>query len=181
MAAPVAAAASPPGAGAGALQNQLIAVVKRVGPSVVLIETADGLGSGVVLDKRGDIVTNNHVVTGSTKVTVTLASGKRYPGTVVNTFRAGDLAVVKISAPNLRPIVVAPSSKLQVGAFALAVGNPLGLRSSVTFGIVSALHRTLSEGSGVSIPDLVQTSAPINPGNSGGALVDVYGRLIGIN
>jgi S1-C subfamily serine protease len=174
------AAKSPPAVGAPSLQNQLIAVVKRVAPSVVQIETQGGLGSGVVFDRNGHIVTNAHVVGTAAKVTVTLASGKRYPGSVVSTFPAGDLAVVKIAAKNLRPIVVAQSSKVQVGAFALAVGNPLGLTSSVTFGIVSALHRTVSEGQGVSIPDTIQTSAAINPGNSGGALVDVRGRLIGI-
>jgi S1-C subfamily serine protease len=177
---PSAAAAKAPPAGVGALQAQLISVVKKVAPSVVQIETSSGLGSGVVFDKKGHIVTNAHVVGTAAKVTVTLASGKRYPGSVVSSFPAGDLAVVKISAPNLRPIAVAQSSKLQVGAFALAIGNPLGLRSSVTFGIVSALHRTVSEGGGISIPDTIQTSAPINPGNSGGALVDVLGRLIGI-
>jgi S1-C subfamily serine protease len=171
---------APPANGAATLQSQLIGVVKKVAPSVVQIETSSGLGSGVIFDRAGHIVTNAHVVAGATKVKVTLASGKPFAGTVVSSFTAGDLAVVKIAAPNLRPIAVAPSSKLQVGAFALAIGNPLGLRSSVTFGIVSALHRTVTEGQGISIPDTIQTSAQINPGNSGGALVDVLGRLIGI-
>jgi putative serine protease PepD len=167
---------------ASALQAQFVKVVNRVSPSVVQIETSQGLGSGDIFDKNGDIVTNNHVVEGASKVTVTLANGRRYPGKVVGTFAPDDLAVVKISAPNLNPIAFAPSSKLEVGDIALAVGNPLGLRSSVTEGIVSAVNRTVSEGSGSSaaIAQAIQTSAPINPGNSGGALVDVQGRLIGI-
>jgi S1-C subfamily serine protease len=169
-------------AGAGALQSQFISVVKKVAPSVVQIETQTGLGSGVIFDSKGDIVTNNHVVEGASSVRVTLASGKQYAGKVVNTFPPDDLAVVKISAPGLHPIAIARSSQLQVGQIALAVGNPLGLRSSVTEGIVSAINRTVSEGSGTnaSISQAVQTSAAINPGNSGGALVDLSGRLIGI-
>jgi S1-C subfamily serine protease len=175
-----AAHAAPPPAGAVALQQQLVSVVQKVAPSVVQIETSDGLGSGVVFDKQGHIVTNAHVVEGATQVQVTLANGRRYLGRVVDAFAPNDLAVVKIAAPNLRPIQIARSSALKVGQFAIAVGNPLGLTSSVTFGIVSALNRTVSEGNNVTIPDTVQTSAPINPGNSGGALVDLQGRLIGI-
>jgi putative serine protease PepD len=169
-------------AGAGALQSQFVSVVRKVAPSVVQIETQSGLGSGVIFDSKGDIVTNNHVVQGASSVRVTLASGKQYAGRVVNTFAPDDLAVVRISAPSLRPIAFARSSQLQVGQIALAVGNPLGLRTSVTEGIVSALNRTVSEGSGTnaSIAQAVQTSAAINPGNSGGALVDLSGRLIGI-
>ncbi|HSP71116.1 MAG TPA: trypsin-like peptidase domain-containing protein [Gaiellaceae bacterium] len=169
-------------AGAGALQSQFISVVRRVAPTVVQIETQSGLGSGVVFDSKGDIVTNNHVVQGASSVRVTLANGKQYAGRVVNTFAPDDLAVVKISAPNLHAIAFARSSQLQVGQIALAVGNPLGLRTSVTEGIVSAVNRTVSEGSGTnaSISQAVQTSAAINPGNSGGALVDLSGRLIGI-
>jgi putative serine protease PepD len=174
------AAHAAPAPGPIALQSQLISVVKKVAPSVVLIENAQGLGSGVIFDRAGHIVTNAHVVGTSTQVTVTLANGKRYPGRVIDAFAANDLAVVKITAQNLRPIAVARSSKVQVGQFALAVGNPLGLRSSVTFGIVSALNRTVTEENGAAIPRTIQTSAPINPGNSGGALVDIQGRLIGI-
>jgi putative serine protease PepD len=176
--APAAHAGAPPGA--AALQSQIVSVVKRVNPSVVQIQTSGGLGSGVVFDRQGHIVTNAHVVENATRVTVTLANGKRYTGRVIDAFVPNDLAVVKIDAPSLRPIAIARSSQLQVGQFAIAVGNPLGLRSSVTFGIVSALNRTVGEGSGVTIPNTVQTSAPINPGNSGGALVDLQGRLIGI-
>jgi putative serine protease PepD len=175
---PAAQAAPPPAA--AALQAQLVSVVEKVAPSVVQIETTSGLGSGVVFDKQGHIVTNAHVVEGATQVRVTLANGRRYTGRVIDAFAPNDLAVVKISAPGLRPIAIARSRDLKVGQFAIAVGNPLGLTSSVTFGIVSALNRTVSEGAGITIPDTVQTSAPINPGNSGGALVDLQGRLIGI-
>jgi putative serine protease PepD len=171
-------AAPPPGA--AALQSQLISVVQKVAPSVVQIETSSGLGSGVVFDAKGDIVTNAHVVETAAQVRVTLANGKRYTGRVVDAFVPNDLAVVKIDAQNLRPIEIASSSALKVGQFSIAVGNPLGLTSSVTFGIVSALNWTVSEGNNVTIPNTIQTSAPINPGNSGGALVDLQGRLIGI-
>ena len=176
----VPAAAAAPVPAPSALQAQVVSVVKRVEPSVVQIETGSGLGSGVILDDSGHIVTNAHVVGTSKSVKVTLHNGKRYTGRVIDAFTANDIAVVKISAPNLRPIQVASSAGLQVGQFALAVGNPLGLRSSVTFGIVSALNRTVTEETGAAIPRTIQTSAPINPGNSGGALVDIQGRLIGI-
>jgi putative serine protease PepD len=175
---PAAQAAPPPAP--VALQAQVIATVKKVAPSVVQLEAAGSLGSGVIFDGSGHIVTNAHVVGQSTQVAVTLSNGKRYQGRVIDAFVANDLAVVKITAPGLRPIGIAPSSKLQVGQFVLAVGNPLGLRSSVTFGIVSQLNRTVTEANGAAIPRTIQTSAPINPGNSGGALVDLQGRLIGI-
>ena len=162
------------------LQSAFVRVVKLVGPSVVQIETDQGLGSGVVFDSRGDIVTNDHVVKGGTTYRVTLTNGRSYPATVVGEFAADDLAVVRISAPDLRPAVFADSSKLLVGDIVMAIGNPLGLRSSVTEGIVSAVGRTVPEGNGVTLPDLVQTSASINPGNSGGALVDLLGQVVGI-
>lgn len=163
-----------------ALQTQFVRVVKRVSPSVVQIETNEGLGSGVILDRQGNIVTNAHVVGSAKRVTVTLANGKRVPATVVGVFVPDDLAVVRLAAKGLRPIRTASSSKLAVGDIVLAVGNPLGLRSSVTEGIVSALGRTVSEPTGTAIPGAIQTSAAINPGNSGGALVDLSGRLVGI-
>lgn len=169
--------AAVPGA---ALEQQFVRVVQRVGPSVVQIETAQGLGSGVVFDRQGHIVTNAHVVGSARQPTVTLASGKRVRATVVGSFVPDDLAVIKIEAPGLRPIATAPSKGLRVGDIVLAIGNPLGLRSSVTEGIVSALGRTVSEPNGAAIPSAIQTSAAINPGNSGGALVDLTGRLVGI-
>ncbi len=162
-----------------ALENQYVQVVKRVAPAVVQIETADGLGSGIVYDSKGHIVTNAHVVGSATTVTVTFANGRRYTGTLVGSFPANDLAVISIPVKPA-PAVFADSARLQVGAITLAVGNPLGLSSSVTDGIVSALGRTGQEGNGIALPNLIQTSAAINPGNSGGALVDIQGRVIGI-
>jgi S1-C subfamily serine protease len=166
--------------GTAALQAQLIAVVKKVAPSVVQIETSAGLGSGIVFDAKGDIVTNAHVVGSAKAVTITLANGKRYQGTLVGTYTADDLAVIKITAPGLRPASFGNSSKLQVGTIVMALGNPLGFRSSVTEGIVSGLDRTVSEPNGATLLSTIQTSAAINPGNSGGALVDLNGRVIGI-
>jgi S1-C subfamily serine protease len=171
---------APAAGGARSLQHQFVAVVKAVAPSVVQIESGGDLGSGVVLDRAGHIVTNAHVVGASTRLTVTLASGKRYTGRLVGAFAADDLAVVDIDAPGLKPLAFAPSSELEVGDIVLAVGNPLGLRSSVTQGIVSAVGRNVTEPGGATIPNAIQTSAPINPGNSGGALVDLDGRLVGV-
>jgi putative serine protease PepD len=173
---PAAEAVSP----AVALERTFVNVYKRVSPSVVQIQTSAGLGSGIVFDTKGDIVTNNHVVNGSSTFTVTTSGGKRLTGTLVGSFPEDDLAVIKVSASGLRPATFADSSKLEVGAISMAIGNPLGLASSVTEGIVSALNRQESEGNGVTLPSAIQTSAPINPGNSGGALVDIKGRVIGI-
>ncbi len=162
------------------LQQEYEGVVSAVEPSVVQIQTSEGLGSGIVFDAKGDIVTNNHVVGTAKTFKVTLASGKQVSGTLVGTFAADDLAVIHVDASGLKPAKFADSSKLRVGQIALAVGNPLGFRSSVTDGIVSALGRTVSEPSGATLPNAVQTSAAINPGNSGGALVDLDGAVIGI-
>jgi S1-C subfamily serine protease/RsiW-degrading membrane proteinase PrsW (M82 family) len=163
-----------------ALQQQFVKVVKQVGPSVVLIQTSQGLGSGIVFDANGNVVTNNHVVQGASGFQVTLADGKQYPARLVGSFATDDLAVLHIDAGGLHPAGFADSSQLEVGDVALAIGNPLGLQSSVTEGIVSALGRTVNEENGVALPNVIQTSAPINPGNSGGALVDLKGRVIGI-
>jgi putative serine protease PepD len=163
-----------------ALQQQFVKVVKQVGPSVVLIQTSQGLGSGIVLDATGNVVTNDHVVQGSSGFRVTLADGKQSQAQLVGTFPADDLAVLHVDAAGLHPAAFADSSSVQVGDVALAIGNPLGLQSSVTEGIVSALGRTVNEDNGVALPNVVQTSAPINPGNSGGALVDLQGQVIGI-
>ena len=178
-ASPTASASSSPTI-AGALQNDFVRVVGRVSPAVVVIETATGLGSGVVFDTSGDIVTNNHVVTGSTKFAVTLADGQKLAGTLVGTYPAGDLAVIHVAGTGLQPATFGDSSKLVVGDIVLAVGNPLGLQTSVTEGIVSALGRQASESKTVTLPDVIQTSAEINPGNSGGALVDLAGNVVGI-
>jgi putative serine protease PepD len=166
--------------GAEQLQQQLVEVVKAVSPVVVQIQTDRGLGSGVVLDDRGDVVTNAHVVDGATRFVVTLSSGGRHPATLAGTDRKHDLSVVRIAGASPNAATFADSSQVQVGDFSLAIGNPLGLRSSVTQGIVSSVDRKVSEGSGVTLAPAIQTSAEINPGNSGGALVDLSGRVIGI-
>ncbi len=151
----------------------------ELSPSVVQIQNSQGLGSGVVFDTTGDIVTNNHVVEGGGPYTVT-AGPHSYGATLVGRFAPDDLAIVHVSGAHLAPASFADSSKLDVGDFAIAIGNPLGLRSSVTDGIVSAFRQGVSEGNGVALPLMIQTSAPINPGNSGGALADLEGRVIGI-
>jgi S1-C subfamily serine protease len=164
-----------------ALQGAIVNVVQTVSPSVVQIQDQTGLGSGIVLDTTGYIVTNNHVVTGETSLTVTTSTGKRYAAKLAGSFPADDLAVIKISAAaHLTPATFADSSKVQVGDLAIAIGNPLGLRSSVTEGIVSAFRDAVQEANNVTLPSMIQTSAAINPGNSGGALVDIQGRVIGI-
>jgi S1-C subfamily serine protease len=172
---------------AGTLQQQYESVIRRVLPSIVEITTRTGLGSGIVFDSAGDIVTNAHVVGEATEFQVRLAnSASAVPAKLVGTFEANDLAVIKVSgAKGLRPATFADSSQVKVGQLVLAMGNPLGLSSSVTEGIVSAVGRTLTEPSGqgspgATLPDAIQTSAAINPGNSGGALVDLRGEVIGI-
>ena len=137
------------------------------------------LGSGVILSKNGYIVTNYHVVSGATKIIVKTINGKEYKAKLIGTDPKTDLAVIKINAKNLKPITLADSNKLEVGDLVLAIGNPFGLRETVTEGIVSALNRT-----SIGLNDyenFIQTDAAINPGNSGGALVDMKGRLVGIN
>ncbi|HEX4717415.1 MAG TPA: trypsin-like peptidase domain-containing protein [Thermoleophilaceae bacterium] len=162
------------------LQRQFIEVVKAVAPTVVQIQTPAGLGSGVVLDHDGDVITNAHVVGRFHTFAITLPDGSQHRGELVGTYPGGDIAVVRLTDARPKPASFGDSSKIAVGEFAFAIGNPLGLRSSVTQGIVSSVGRTISEANGVIITSAVQTSAPINPGNSGGALVDITGRVIGI-
>jgi putative serine protease PepD len=173
---PTATAASP----SGAPGDGFAAVVDAASPSVVQIRSARGLGSGIVYDGSGHVVTNAHVVAGSTSFQVTVADGSTHTASLVGVFAQGDLAVIDVTGASLRPARFADSSKVRTGEYALAIGNPLGLRSSVTQGIVSATSRTVSEGSGIALPSVIQTSAAINPGNSGGALVDASGAVIGI-
>jgi S1-C subfamily serine protease len=163
-----------------ALEQEFVAVVKKVNPSVVLIQSSSGLGSGEVFDTKGNIVTNAHVVGNDTDFTVVSSDGRTSKATLVGSFPANDLAVIRTDATNLPPATFGDSSKLVVGEVVLAIGNPLGLQSSVTDGIVSALGRTLAEPNGAALPGLIQTSAAINPGNSGGALVNLDGEVIGI-
>jgi S1-C subfamily serine protease len=163
------------------------AVISKVQPGIVQVNVSSpgqqALGSGVIIDGRGYIVTNNHVVAGASTVQVTLANGTMLPATVVGTDPADDLAVIKITPPayGLTTLHLGDSSKLRVGQGVLAIGSPLGNAETVTSGIVSALNRNVSEGQkGPILPDAIQTDAPINPGNSGGALLDMQGNLIGI-
>lgn len=164
-----------------ALQADFVQAVRAVRPSVVEISTTAGLGSGVVYDSKGDIVTNAHVVGTETTFTVTLSNGQSSPGHLVGLYAPDDLAVIKVaSTKGLSPAHLGNSASLEVGDIVLAIGNPLGLSSSVTDGIVSFNGRGLSEGNGVFLPNLIQTSAAINPGNSGGALVNISGQVVGI-
>lgn len=160
-------------------------------PSLPDMPYAQGEGSGFVWDNQGYIVTNNHVVDSATKVSVTFADGVSVPATVVGTDPESDLAVIKVDskAVKLQPIAMGDSSQVKVGQFVLAIGNPFGLAGSMSFGIVSALGRSLpangetavlTQGPSYTIPDIIQTDAPVNPGNSGGVLLDLDGNLVGV-
>src|SRR3954447_1603277 len=163
-----------------AVQRQFTDVVARVSPTVVQIRTAQGLGSGIVYDADGDVVTNAHVTSGATRFVVTLANGERHAASLVGADAGNDLAVIQITGATPHPASFGDSSRARAGDISFAIGNPLGLRSSVTQGIVSSVSRSVSEGNGVTLSEAIQTSAEINPGNSGGALVDLSGRVIGI-
>jgi putative serine protease PepD len=163
-----------------ALESQFVSVVQKVGPSVVLIQTSSGLGSGVVFDAKGNIVTNAHVVGTDKTFRVSTGDGRQMAATLVGSFPTDDLAVIKAEKSDLKAATFGDSSKLVVGDVVLAIGNPLGLQSSVTEGIISATGRTVTEPGGAALPNVLQTSAAINPGNSGGALVDLDGAVIGI-
>ena len=177
---PARAAALRTPASATAFQDQMVRVVDSVSPEVVQVQCGSSLGSGVVFDGRGNVVTNAHVVDGARHCTVTLSSGDEHGATTVGSDPGHDIAVVHLSDATPEPAAFADSSKLQVGQIVLAMGNPLGLRSSVTQGIISSLDRNVAESSNVELSALIQTSAEINPGNSGGALVDLSGQVIGI-
>ncbi|MCZ0989613.1 S1C family serine protease [Streptomyces diastatochromogenes] len=170
------------------LQNQYLKVIKEVLPSVVQIQASHALGSGVVYDDRGHIVTNAHVVGSDKTFKVTTANNEEpLTARLVFSYPDQDLAVIRLDKvpAGLKPATFGNSEKVQVGQIVLAMGSPLGLSSSVTQGIVSATGRTVSEGrsgggTGATIANMVQTSADINPGNSGGALVNLDGQIIGI-
>ncbi|HLZ33623.1 MAG TPA: trypsin-like peptidase domain-containing protein [Nitrospira sp.] len=169
------------------------AVVKKVRPSVVTILTRgvpatpsqaqSGSGSGVIIDESGYILTNNHLVTGVKSIVVGLSTGRLTPGRVVARDFLLDLALVRINAPDLVPATLSPNPELEIGETVVAIGNPLALKggSTVTVGVVSALDRSVLTPDGETLYDLIQTDAAINPGNSGGPLVDLSGRVIGIN
>jgi S1-C subfamily serine protease len=176
------------------------AVAKAVTPSIVnidirtapqrtpfyTIQGQEGTGSGVIYTQDGYIITNNHVVEGAQDITVTLASGESLKGRVVGADATHDIAVVKIDKTGLPAISLGDSSTLVVGQLAVAIGSPFGFEQTVTSGIISALHRSVSADSGTrgqssTLSDLIQTDAPINPGNSGGALCDGNAKLVGMN
>ena len=177
-------------------------VSQRVGPSVVHISTTEnsqrdrselgprgfqdpnrfpshGQGSGVVVDEGGFILTNRHVVYDTDSIQIKLSDGRSLPGTVVGFDMLTDLALLKVDAEDLIPIHWGDSDRLKVGSFVWAVGSPFGLERTITFGIVSAKHR--SAQSGTYHQDFLQTDAAVNPGNSGGPLVNAQGKLVGIN
>ncbi len=171
------------------LQDDYQRVIANVLPSVVQITTASGLGSGIIYDGKGDIITNAHVVGTASTFQVSLANSTTLlDATLVGSYPDSDLAVIKLSSPpgGLKPAAFGDSGKVEVGQITLAMGSPLGLSSSVTQGIVSATGRTVTEpkstdSPGATIGNMVQTSAAINPGNSGGALVNLSSQVIGIN
>ena len=162
-------------------------LVAHVRPSIVEIHartaTMTVVGSGIVLNSRGDIVTNAHVVAGAVRIVVVLSNGTRLAAHVVGADATDDVAVVGVSARGLRPATFGNSSRLSVGQAVVAFGSPFGLSGSVSTGIVSALHRVVAVPTAVPevLVDAVQTNAAINPGNSGGALVDAAGRVIAMN
>ena len=180
-----------PGAGATTRANGTLAnIAARATPSVVTLKVTgadgSGTGSGWVYDGAGHIVTNNHVVAGaadSGKITVVLADGQEVDGTVVGRDRSYDLAVVRVDRTDLVPLTLGRSSDVVVGDEVIAVGAPLGLDSTVTAGIVSALNRPVTPGEAddQSYINAIQTDAAINPGNSGGPLLDMQGQVIGVN
>jgi serine protease Do len=146
------------------------------------------LGSGFVWNTKGDIVTNNHVISQAAKITVTFSDGSTAKAQLIGADPSSDLAVIKVNVPldELHPVQLADSSSIKIGQAAIAIGNPFGLQGTMTEGIISGLGRSLPIGQGnalgatYTIPDIIQTDAPINPGNSGGVLVDDHGRLIGV-
>ena len=175
-----------------------IELFEQASPSVVYISTSrrvvdfwrrdvrnvpQGTGSGLIWNEQGDVVTNFHVIKGASQAEVRLNDGRTYDATLVGASPMHDLAVLRINVPIDRPpaVPLGTSANLRVGQKVFAIGNPFGLDYTLTSGLVSALDRTLSGGSGVPIRHLIQTDAAINPGNSGGPLLDSAGRLIGIN
>jgi serine protease Do len=159
-----------------------IASVRMVQDQLFRVFPIEGVGSGIVIDDKGYILTNNHVVDQAHKLKVTLTDGNVFSGIVVGTDRTTDLAVVKLDSKESLPVVLLGNSdELKIGQIVIAIGNPFGLTGgpTVTAGIVSALNRSLQLENG--ILELIQTDAAINPGNSGGPLVNTKGEVIGIN
>ena len=167
-------------------QNAASAVYAAASPAVVSIKTTQGSGTGFLISPSGQLITNAHVVNGSSRVVVRFGShGESLDGAVVGTDQSSDLAVVAIDPravpQGVKPLQFADSRTVQIGSAAIAIGNPFGLDRTVTEGIVSGLGRHIQAPSGFGIDSVIQTDAPINPGNSGGPLLDTSGRVIGVN
>ena len=173
------------------LTLSLMEIFEKAEPGVVRVNTirnqtvneTGGVGSGFVFDKMGHIITNAHVVEGSTKTIVTFLDGRSYNAEIIGVDEYTDIGVIKVNADLklLQPLSLGDSSNLNVGEPIAAIGNPFGLSGSMTSGIVSQMGRLLPSGSGYSIPDVIQTDAAINPGNSGGPLLNMRGNIVGIN
>ncbi len=173
-----------------------ISIYRKVAPGVVNITSVvlerdffyrlvpkEGAGSGAIIDNKGHILTNHHVIRDSEKLEVTLSDGSKWPARFMGSDPENDLAVIKIEAPEkkLTVIPMGDSSQLDVGQKVLAIGNPFGLGQTLTTGIISSLSRSIRSEAGILINDVIQTDAAINPGNSGGPLLDSDGKIIGVN
>lgn len=167
-----------------AVRPAVVTILTRGVPQASSIHPAPpGSGSGLIIDEAGYILTNNHLVEGTKSIVVGLPTGRLTPGRVVARDFLLDLALVKIAAPDLTAARLGRSSSLQIGETVVAIGNPFALKggATVTVGVVSALNRSILAPNGETLYDLIQTDAAINPGNSGGPLVDLAGRVVGIN
>ena len=164
-----------------AFSQAVIRVADRVSPAVAHVQRGRAGGSGVVIAPDGYILTNAHVVDDARAVDISFADGASYRAPVIGADPATDLAVVRALGPTLTALELATADTLRVGQLVIAIGDPLGLQSTVTTGVVSALGRSLQARDGRTIENVIQTDAALNPGNSGGPLVDTHGRVVGVN